>query len=159
MTNRLEYKGFSADIQFSLEDEALIGKVLDIDSLILFSATDIDGLKREFHQSVDEYLEHCRVAGVAPEKPCKGSFNVRIGTDLHRQAATLARSKGLSLNEFVRDAVDSKVQECMSEWIGRGTKLVRSIALQTEKNPDVWGDQTLSAREGTRHEVKSRVYN
>jgi predicted HicB family RNase H-like nuclease len=40
-----------------------------------------------------------------PEKPYKGSFNVRIGADLHRRAALLAHAKGISLNALVEDAI------------------------------------------------------
>ena len=39
------------------------------------------------------YLEFCAETGKQPEKPFKGSFNVRIGADLHRKA-TLAASAG-----------------------------------------------------------------
>ena len=34
-----------------------------------FEATDIEGLRREFHGSIDEYLGSCREDGVQPSKP------------------------------------------------------------------------------------------
>ncbi len=39
--------------------------------------------------------------------PFKGSFNVRTGTDLHRRAALVAKSKGMNLNKIVADALEN----------------------------------------------------
>ena len=44
-----------------------------------------------------------------PEKPFKGSFNVRIQPELHRKAALAASARGLSLNAFVEDAIRHNV--------------------------------------------------
>ena len=43
---------------------------------------------------------------VKPEKMYKGSFNVRIPSELHRQATLYSAAKNMSLNEFVRFAID-----------------------------------------------------
>lgn len=45
-----------------------------------------------------------------PNKPFKGSFNVRISPDLHRKVAEQAAQSGMTLNQFVRKAVESAVQ-------------------------------------------------
>jgi len=37
------------------------------------------------------------------------SFNVRIGTDLHRKAALAASVRGISLNTLVEDAIRQTV--------------------------------------------------
>ncbi|MGK7954623.1 MAG: toxin-antitoxin system HicB family antitoxin [Crocosphaera sp.] len=41
-----------------------------------------------------------------PEKPFKGSFNVRVGSKMHRQAALFAQQRGLNLNKLVTDALE-----------------------------------------------------
>jgi predicted HicB family RNase H-like nuclease len=46
-----------------------------------------------------------RQQGKEPEQPFKGSFNVRTGTDLHRQAALYAQKNGLNLNKVVVEAL------------------------------------------------------
>ena len=46
----------------------------------------------------------------APEKTYKGSFNVRVTPDLHRDAAAAAMHKNLSLNEFVKGAISYAVK-------------------------------------------------
>jgi predicted HicB family RNase H-like nuclease len=46
---------------------------------------------------------------VQPERPFKGSFNVRIGSELHRKAALEASGRGISLNALVEDALKQAV--------------------------------------------------
>ena len=36
---------------------------------------------------------------------CKGSFNVRVGSEIHLAAAIKAKEAGINLNEFVKQAV------------------------------------------------------
>ena len=113
--NRLAYKGYTAAVEFSPEDMLLIGRVDDIDSLILFSAEDAATLKAEFHRAVDEYIAYCDEVGAQAERPCKGTFNIRIGSDLHRKAATAAKTHGVTLNEIVKRAVAAYVQRDVVE--------------------------------------------
>ena len=40
-----------------------------------------------FGKAVEDYLELCNLNGKEPEKVYKGSFNVRISPELHKQAA------------------------------------------------------------------------
>jgi len=102
-------------IEYSSDDELLIGKVADIDSLILFSGVSLEELQEEFVRAVDEYVAHCEAMGVAPEKPCKGTFNVRVGADVHRQAVTVAKTRHVSLNEFVKDALCQAIERHMHQ--------------------------------------------
>jgi predicted HicB family RNase H-like nuclease len=46
-----------------------------------------------------------------PEKPFKGSFNVRIPAALHQKAALLAMDAKTSLNSFVAEAIRLRVQK------------------------------------------------
>lgn len=109
MSNVLEYDGFKAVVEFSAEDGLLVGEVLDVESVILFSAVAADDMPRAFKEAVDEYLLDCRHRGVDPEKPYSGTFNVRVGADVHRQANNAARLRNQSLNEFVRHALQTEV--------------------------------------------------
>lgn len=54
---------------------------------------------------MDDYLKLCDELGCEPDKPASGSFNVRIGQDVHTSATRAAARKGVSLNEFVKSAV------------------------------------------------------
>jgi predicted HicB family RNase H-like nuclease len=69
----------------------------------------VDDITSDFHKAVDEYLKWCVAKGKEPERPFKGSFNVRISTDLHRKLALTASARGVSLNSLVEDVIRQSV--------------------------------------------------
>ncbi|MDA8174013.1 MAG: type II toxin-antitoxin system HicB family antitoxin, partial [Nitrospiraceae bacterium] len=93
----------------SEDDDVFHGKIAAINDLILFEGTSVKELKKAFHEAVDDYLETCKEMGREPQKPYKGSFNVRIPSDLHRKAAAKATMMGVSLNQLVQKALEEKV--------------------------------------------------
>lgn len=106
MTDVLQYKNYFAEVHFSTEDEVFYGKLIGIGDLVTFESDSVKGLKKAFAESVDEYLKTCIETNRLPEKVYKGSFNVRVPTDLHRKAALFAAMNKVTLNEFVRYALD-----------------------------------------------------
>ena len=105
MSALLEYRGYLGSVEYCSEDEILHGRLEFIRDLVSYEAVDGKGLKRAFHEAVNDYLATCEAAGRAPERPCKGSFNVRPGPELHRQAMLYAAQQGTNLNTVVSDAL------------------------------------------------------
>lgn len=110
MNKLFKYKGFFGSIDFSMEELSMCGKIECINDLVTYEANDLASLKAEFEAAVDDYLETCAAIGKEPDKTMSGTFNVRIGEDLHKQAFLKAKSLGVNLNEFVKDAVSEKLQ-------------------------------------------------
>lgn len=109
MKNVMKYKGYVGSVELSEYDTTLFGKILGIRPLILYEGRTADELIHGFHEAVDDYLQDCVEDGIAPEKPFKGSFNVRIGCELHRDAAIYAMEHEQSLNTFVMEAIKEKL--------------------------------------------------
>lgn len=105
MDDVLEYKGYHGSVHFSSGDEVFYGKLMAIDDLVNFEGASVKDLKKAFHEAVDEYLETCKELGKEPNKTYKGSFNVRISTDLHKAAAVYAAMNNISLNDLVKTAI------------------------------------------------------
>lgn len=111
MSNYIHYRDYTGSIDFSEEDGVFHGKVIGIKSLISFEGDSAQTLTEDFHSAIDEYLKYCEENGKQPEKPFKGSFNVRIQPELHRKAALAASARGVSLNAFVEDAIRHNVSQ------------------------------------------------
>ena len=111
MKNLMEYKDYYAKIEYSSEDDIFFGSIIGIDDSISFEGNSISELKKAFHEAVDDYLDMCRKMGKEPQKYYKGSFNVRISPEIHRKADLLARSKKMSLNKFVENAINEKTKQ------------------------------------------------
>ena len=107
--NYLHYKNYVGSVEFSEEDAVFHGKVMGIKSLISFEGDSVNSIINDFHTAVDVYLKYCAHNKKEPEKAFKGSFNVRIGSDLHRKAALTASARGVSLNTLVENAIQQAV--------------------------------------------------
>lgn len=109
MNNTIEYKGYIGSVEFSEADGLFYGRVQGIRALISYEGTDAKQLVEDFHGAVDDYLAICTENGTEPEKAYKGSFNIRISPELHKQAAVYAMAHQLSLNNVVEQALRSYV--------------------------------------------------
>ena len=105
MNNIMEYKGYVGTVEFSEKDMIFYGKVMGIRALISYEGTTTHELIDDFHGAVEDYLTLCEAEGKEPEKAYKGSFNVRIPPELHKQAVIFATTHGISLNSFVENAL------------------------------------------------------
>jgi predicted HicB family RNase H-like nuclease len=108
----LQYKGYLGDVDCSLEDKCLHGKILYINDLVTYEAQTVPELEEAFRAAVDDYLETCVEIGKEPEKSFKGSFNVRMAPELHKAAAVAAALAETSLNDFVAQAIAEKMAGC-----------------------------------------------
>lgn len=111
MKDFLEYKGYQGSVEFSGDDNILFGKILFIDSLVMYNGKSVSELGSAFHTAVDEYLAHCTKNNKEPNKPYSGSFNVRIGPELHKTAVQRAYQKGQKLNEFVKQSIENAISD------------------------------------------------
>lgn len=97
----MTYKDYLGSAEVSVEDDVLHGKLLGIRDLVTYEADNPAGLRTAFEEAVDDYLADCAAANRDPDRPYKGSFNVRIGPELHRDLAVEARDRHVSLNDLI----------------------------------------------------------
>jgi len=105
MKNYLEYKGYIGTVEYSANDDVLFGKIIGINGLISYEGDSVQSLKKDFEEAVDGYLEFCLEKNIEPQKTYKGSFNVRISPELHKNLALYAAMKNQSLNATVEEAL------------------------------------------------------
>lgn len=106
MNNIMKYKGYWAKIEYSDEDECFYGEVEGLkNSSISFEGNNVKDLKKDFKKAIDYHLKICKENNEEPEKQCKGSLNIRLGTELHNKARLKSIEKNISINELIKDAV------------------------------------------------------
>lgn len=96
----MEYKGFSARVEFDADAGVLYGEVEGLRDVITFEATNVRELDKAFRESVEDYLDMCAERGEEPEKAYSGKFLVRVDPNVHREIAMAAARAGKSLNAF-----------------------------------------------------------
>lgn len=80
MSNRLEYKGYHTNIEIDFEANEFYGEIEDISDFVNFISDVRDGVQgiiREFHSAVDDYLDFCREIGKVPNM---GVHNLEMAT-------------------------------------------------------------------------------
>ena len=116
--NTLKYKGYIGSVAYSEPDEVFFGKIEGIDGLVNYEGESVKELTAAFKEAVDDYLIFCEEHGLKPEKSYTGTFNVRIAPATHRDIANLAAEAGISINSFVKRALDEAVKH---PWVEPGT--------------------------------------
>lgn len=106
----LRYKGFIGSIEVDIDKKCLYGKLLYTNDLVTYEATTIVKLEIEFKKAINDYLETCKSLGREPMKSFKGSLNIRIGPNLHKAVAVHAAMCGLTLNEYIKLAVQKQIK-------------------------------------------------
>lgn len=102
------------------------GKIIGINDLVNFEADSVKNLKKAFQDTIEDYLQTCKEVGKQPEKTYKGSFNIRIPSDLHREAAIFAAIKNVTLNDFVRYALNLTISNEKDIARSRSKKKVKN---------------------------------
>ena len=109
--NKLTYKSYIGTIDASVEDSCLHGQILFIDDIITYEGNTVPEIKTSFKEAVDRYLAYCKETGRPANKPYSGTFNVRVGQELHRKAVEIACHRGITLNDFVTQSIKDAIEQ------------------------------------------------
>ena len=111
---KLEYKGYLGTIEYNKTDNCLYGKVLGIPKnlAIIYEGETATDLVEDFKNGIDSYLEFCKERGIKPHKSYSGVLNIRIPSEIHSRIAAYAESHGTSINAFIRDSIEQRL-ECV----------------------------------------------
>jgi len=109
MKNTMSYKEYQGSVEFSDEDSIFHGRIIGINDLITFDGYNVEELRKNFRDAVNEYLDICMKLRKEPETAYKGSFNVRIAPTLHRDLAVYSASQGKTLNSTVEEAIKNYI--------------------------------------------------
>ena len=103
--NTMNFKGYTAGIEFDERDSIFVGRVLGVRTIISFHGETVTELRSEFELAINDYLLDCSEQGVAPEKPVNGKILLRISPELHGAALVAAHAAGKSLNLWATEAL------------------------------------------------------
>ena len=112
--NTMTYKGYLGSVAYSEKDQVFFFFFLCINGLVNFEGESVKELTEAFHEAVDDYLAYCADEGIEPDKSYSGVLNVRLTPTIHRQIAILARQAGLTINAYIKDALEKKVETAVT---------------------------------------------
>lgn len=129
----MEYKSYIGKVEFDAEAGIFHGEVINTRDVITFQGQSVTELTEAFRESVDDYLEFCKLRGETPEKPFSGQFVTRIPRDLHRKIHVAAVNSGKSLNAWVTEQLQNAVHQVVVTSAGgqktaSKAKVVKKVA-------------------------------
>lgn len=107
--DHLIHKGFIGSVHFSTDDEVFFGTIEGVPDVVTFEGKSVSELKQAFRQSVENYVALCKKHNKPALKSLKGSFNVRIKSELHQKAFTYAITNGITLNQFIQNTIEKEL--------------------------------------------------
>lgn len=106
----MEYKGYTALIQYSKGDGCFIGKVIGIEDQIIFDAPSLDEVRKVFEADVDSYVGYCRKKGREPHKPVS-EVMVPVSSALYARIAQKAEYDGVPVHTLMETALQKFVAQ------------------------------------------------
>lgn len=101
--NIMQYKGYTARIEYSHEDDCFVGHVAGINDIVGFHGDSVTALHVAFEEAVDDYIKTCKKVGQSPQKPYSGQILLRVPPEIHAKVAMMAEAQGKSLNSWVTE--------------------------------------------------------
>jgi predicted HicB family RNase H-like nuclease len=103
--NVMSYKGYSARIEYSDDDDCFIGHLAGIKDVVGFHGESVTELRSAFEEAVNDYLATCEKLNRSPQRPYSGKVMLRLDPSIHARAAMQAESQGKSLNAWAQEAL------------------------------------------------------
>lgn len=104
--NTLQYKNYTCLVSYSNVKDSLTGQVLGGNQIPSVTAQDVAGIKKAFHQAVDDYLADCERRGVQPAKAFSGMCTMRFSPSVHEALTIYAHERKLVLSKVLHEAVE-----------------------------------------------------
>jgi len=110
MSNTMHYKGYSAIVRYSADDECLVGHIAGINDIVGFHGDSAEEMRKAFEDAVDFYLDSCAKMGHEPNKPYSGRVTLRLPPELHAKLAVQAEIEGSSLNNWMVTTLNKVIE-------------------------------------------------
>ena len=108
--NTMNYKGYTARVEYDERDNIFAGRILGIRNIISFHGETVAQLRTEFEHAIKDYLDDCKEQGVQPEKPASGKLLLRVPPEIHGRAIVAAQAAGKSLNQWATEVLKHAAQ-------------------------------------------------
>jgi predicted HicB family RNase H-like nuclease len=116
MSTQLNYKKYTAQFTVDMQTGMICGNVLDINDVLAFEGQTVADAIKEFHRTVDAYLDFCDRKGVEAEKPFSGRLLFRTKTpEDHRQIYLAATKDGKTINAWLQEVIRKAAEHTLTK--------------------------------------------
>ena len=109
MTNTMQYKGYTALIEYNAEDECFVGQVVGTRHAIIFDGTSVDEIRAHFEDMIDDYPAMCADLDQEPNQPVS-EIMIPVSPELYAKASRKAEYDGVPVRKVMETALQKFVQ-------------------------------------------------
>jgi predicted HicB family RNase H-like nuclease len=110
MNNTMQYKGYTALIEYSAEDECFVGQVVGIKHTIIFDGTSVDEIRTNFKDMIDDYPAMCADLDQEANAPAS-EIMVPVSPELYAKAFRKAEDDGIPVQKVMETALQKFVSQ------------------------------------------------
>ena len=108
MNNTMQYKGYTALIEYSAEDECFVGQVVGIKHTIIFDGKSVEEIRTNFVDMIDDYPAMCADLEQEPNEPAS-EIMVPVSPELYAKATRKAKYDGVPVRTVMETALQKFV--------------------------------------------------
>ncbi len=105
----IQYKGYLAELSFDLEDNIIVGKVVNTPDSISFHGVTLIEAEKAFHEVLDSYLDACECNKIEPSHPYSGRLGLRIDPALHKALNVAAYKANKTVKGYIEELLTQKL--------------------------------------------------
>jgi predicted HicB family RNase H-like nuclease len=105
MNDTMQYKGYTAAIEYSAEDGCLVGRVMGAGHAIVFGGATIEEVRSTFEDMINDYPAVCSDLGQTPAKPAWDVL-VPIAPEIYAKASRRAECDGITVGKVMEAALE-----------------------------------------------------
>ena len=109
MNNTMQYKGYTALIEYSAEDGCFVGQVVGIRHTIIFDGASVEEIRANFMDMIDDYPAMCAGLEQEPNDPVS-EVMVPVSPELYAKVYRKAEYDGVPVRAVMETALRKFVQ-------------------------------------------------
>ena len=106
----MEYKGYTARIHYSREDECYVGELAGINDIVVFDGESLEEICKTFEADVESYQACCAEAGREPNKPIS-EIMIPVSPELYAKVSRKAEDDGVPVRTVMENALQKFVAQ------------------------------------------------
>jgi predicted HicB family RNase H-like nuclease len=110
MNNSVSYKGFVGSVNFDFNKNLVYGKIENVQDVVEYKTEFAAKVKNEFIKAVKKYIRDCKQENKRIIKLYNGHFKLHVTSELYQKAASLASTKGISLNKLIQKVIQKEIE-------------------------------------------------
>jgi len=110
MNNTMQYKGYTALIEYSAEDECFVGQVVGTKHSIIFDGTSVEEIRANFIDMIDDYPAMCADLEQEPNEPVS-EIMVPVSPELYAKVSRRAKYDGVPIQTALETALQKFVAQ------------------------------------------------